>query len=184
VQIGETNWCGISAVKKALFFPSLPVVIGASLGFYGLFAGAHRKLALAFVFALVPALAPLSAHAQLRGLTGSVGGIGGAVGGVGSSLPDSSPLGTNVRPNLPAADPSLPSVPRPDLSQPALTRPVDTVTNTLSGSVGSTLAVPSRATGQLGNAVNRGAARAPSCERALNPPQLWASNFPQFCRGG
>jgi hypothetical protein len=21
-------------------------------------------------------------------------------------------------------------------------------------------------------------------ERALNPPQLWASNFPQFCRGG
>jgi hypothetical protein len=22
------------------------------------------------------------------------------------------------------------------------------------------------------------------CERALNPPQLWASNFPQFCRGG
>jgi hypothetical protein len=24
----------------------------------------------------------------------------------------------------------------------------------------------------------------PISERALNPPQLWASNFPQFCRGG
>src|SRR2546430_17469590 len=22
------------------------------------------------------------------------------------------------------------------------------------------------------------------CERAVNPPHLWASNFPQFCRGG
>jgi hypothetical protein len=22
------------------------------------------------------------------------------------------------------------------------------------------------------------------CERALNSPQLWAANFPQFCRGG
>ena len=22
------------------------------------------------------------------------------------------------------------------------------------------------------------------CERALNPPHLWASNFPQFCGGG
>jgi hypothetical protein len=25
---------------------------------------------------------------------------------------------------------------------------------------------------------------ATTSERALNPPQLWASNFPQFCRGG
>src|SRR5258708_3473874 len=23
-----------------------------------------------------------------------------------------------------------------------------------------------------------------ACERALNPPRLWASNFPQFCRAG
>jgi subtilisin family serine protease len=137
-------------------------VIGASSGFAGLLAGARRGLALGVVLALAPTLVPLSAQAQLRGLTGSVGGVGGAVGGIGSSLPGSAPVGTNVGPSLPAADPTLPSVPRPDLSQPALTRPVDTVTNTLSGSVGNTLAVPSRATGQLGNAANRGAARAPS----------------------
>jgi hypothetical protein len=185
----------LPAVKKAVLPPSLAAVIGASPGPSGLFAGARRGRALGLLvalgFALLPALAPLSAHAQLRGLTGSVGGAGGVVNGlggtiggaggtIGSPLPGSAPLGT---PGLPSVDSALP--PASDLLRPQLTRPIDTVTNTLNGTVtntvkgtvANTLAVPGRAISRVGDAVNRGASRVlsgvpPVGERRFVPDEV------------
>jgi hypothetical protein len=102
-------------------------------------------------FALL-ALAPLDAHAQLRGLGGGGGGIagtgiGGSVPGVGSSslpaglpgagpaLPSQQPEGVTLGLSVPTSFGStVPALPRPDVTG-TLANPTSGLTNTLSNAV-------------------------------------------------
>lgn len=124
------------------------------------FVGASALLVLVLLV-----FAPTNVQAQLRGLGsagGGLGGVGSASSGVGNlglpgaaQLPSGSPdlIGTGV--NVPFGTGVQPVLPRPDLGTiPNISPTINSVTNTINGTVPNTLSIPGQVTNGLASTVN------------------------------
>jgi subtilisin family serine protease len=140
----------------------------------------HLVGGMAVLVLVLLVFAHTNAQAQLRGLGGGAGGIGGVAPGIGNlGLPNATQplsggpdrIGTGV--SNPLGTGNQPALARPDLGTISNIGPtINSVTNTLTGTVANTLSIPGQVTNGLANTVNplgRNLASAPARRSGVPP---------------